>query len=166
MDYRESKAKVLEIIEAHMDTCPDWFDSDHEDSSIAITYWPVKGRIRITWCTEPIWIIEGQDGSREHEKSCDKLRDRSGYVYVLRADNGRCKIGRAKRIDERVYQLGVVLPYDPELICTVKVDDYVMAETKLHGFFTDAGKHVKGEWFELSKADIEYIKALEAWYGR
>jgi len=165
MDYQELKAKVLEIIEAHMDTCPDWFDPDHKNSSFAITYHPIKDKITISWATDLRWVIEGQDEPIKHEEPCKKPRDQSGYVYVLRADNGRCKIGRAKHIDERIYQLGVVLPYDPDLVCAVKVNDYVMIEKELHELFTDAGKHVKGEWFELNEADIEYIKALGAQHG-
>jgi hypothetical protein len=167
MDYRELKAKVLEIIEGCMDTCPDWFDPDHKESSIAITYRPVKDKITISWCTDP-WIgcvIEGEDEPIEHEKSRKKPRDKSGYVYVLRADNGRCKIGRAKRIDDRIYQLGMILPYDPDLICAVWVDDYVTTEKQLHRLFTLEDKHVKGEWFELTESDIEYIKGLGAQHG-
>lgn len=160
MDYRELKARLLEIIEGCMDTCPDWFDPDHKSSSIAITYYPIEDRVTISWCTEPGWVVEEQDEPSDHEKP--RVRDRSGYIYVLRADNGRCKIGRARLIDDRVYQLGIVLPYDPELVCAVKVDDYVAMEKELHELFMDAGKHVKGEWFELNEADIEYIKALGA----
>ena len=145
-----------------MDTCPDWFDLDHKDSGISLTYHPVQDQITISWFTEPKWVIDGQDEPIEHEEQPRKLRDKSGYIYILRVDNGRCKIGRAKLVDDRIYQLGIILPYDPELICAVKVDDYVTVERELHELFTDAGKHVKGEWFELSEADIAYIKRLGA----
>ena len=84
--------------------------------------------------------------------------DKTGYVYVLQADNGLCKIGKAKVLDKRVEQLEVQLPYDLELLVSIETDDRDSLEKELHEKFAD--KRKKGEWFDLTKEDIAYIKGL------
>lgn len=106
--------------------------------------------------------LQSQDIEPPEQPPEDTL-PKSGYVYVLRADNGLYKIGRSVNIDGRIKRLETVLPYELELICTVKVKDYITTEAKLHQVFAD--KCVKGEWFKLAKADIEYIKGLGAQDG-
>jgi len=81
---------------------------------------------------------------------------KSGYIYVLRADNGLYKIGRSVNIDGRIKRLETVLPYELEFVCAIEAEDYITTEERLHQVFAD--KCVKGEWFELAKADIEYLK--------
>lgn len=97
------------------------------------------------------------------EQDKDSTLPKSGYIYVLRADNGLYKIGRSVNIDGRIKRLETVLPYELELVCAVKAKDYITTEAKLHQVFAD--KCVKGEWFQLTEADIEYIKGLGAQDG-
>lgn len=82
----------------------------------------------------------------------------SGIVYVLKADNGLYKIGRAKKFENRLLQLQTQMPYDLEVIVLIESDDYIGLEKGLHKRFVS--KREKGEWFELSEEDIEYLKGL------
>lgn len=50
-----------------------------------------------------------------------------------------------------------------ESIDMVRSKDYITTEAKLHQVFADKCK--KGEWFELTEADIDYIKGLGAQDG-
>ena len=81
-----------------------------------------------------------------------------GYVYIIRAENNVYKIGKAKRLDERVNTFGVKLPIKTELYCSCEMDDYSKFEKDMHIRFAE--KRVHGEWFNLTERDLEEIKAL------
>lgn len=85
-------------------------------------------------------------------------QEKSGYVYLLRADNGIYKIGRTKRLDDRITRLSVELPYQLELICAIATDDMHDLEGKLHHRFAD--QRVNGEWFSLTNENVESIKEV------
>jgi hypothetical protein len=89
-----------------------------------------------------------------------RQKERIGYVYLLKADNGLYKIGQAKIIDRRIAQLAVSLPYELELEVAIQTERYKELEPELHERFS--AKRKRGEWFELNEADIEYIKKLES----
>jgi len=82
-----------------------------------------------------------------------------GHVYLLLADNGLYKIGWAANVDNRILQLEPKLPYDLELIHSIKTDRPRTLERELHGKFAD--KRVRGEWFKLDTEDVAYIKGIE-----
>ena len=71
---------------------------------------------------------------------------------------GYYKIGRAKKLDQRVKRFEIKLPFEIELVCSVHSDDYVALERALHERFAD--RRVNGEWFALTQADIDYIRGL------
>lgn len=98
---------------------------------------------------------ENKQAIREHESNITKIT-RPGFVYLLRADNGLVKIGKTGKITKRIYQLSIQLPYETELIHTIKTDDMDELERHLHEIF--AAKRKRGEWFELSEEDITSIK--------
>jgi len=162
MDYEMLWSKLSDLI-GLIDEIPEgWEQRDHQERHIAFRYYPDSNRITVAFVT----------ASRSDYSHCNPIaipeeeeRDRKGFVYVLRVDNGLCKIGETKYLDDRIYRLEIILPYDPELVCAIKVDDRLATEDELHELFTDAGKHVKGEWFELTEADVEYIKGLGAQDG-
>jgi predicted GIY-YIG superfamily endonuclease len=83
---------------------------------------------------------------------------RDGYVYLILSEDGHYKIGRTKDVPTRSNTLGVQLPYQIEVIHSIKVNDMVWAERHLHEKF--AAKRVNGEWFSLESDDVEWIKAL------
>lgn len=82
-----------------------------------------------------------------------------GYVYLLQASTGVCKIGRTKDPSKRTKMLEVKLPFDVTLGALIKTDDMHNLEYSLHVRFGD--KRVNGEWFNLEPEDIEYIKSLQ-----
>lgn len=81
-----------------------------------------------------------------------------GYVYVLRADNGLCKIGKARNIDDRIKQLGLILPYELELVAIIQSLNYSDLEKHLHEYFSE--QRIRGEWFNLSQDDIDQLNNL------
>jgi hypothetical protein len=83
---------------------------------------------------------------------------RTGYVYLLKADSGLYKIGRAIDPKNRGKTFGVQLPFEVDFVCTIKSDDYEALELELHEKFKDF--RVRGEWFNLAPDDVEYIKSL------
>lgn len=96
---------------------------------------------------------------REEDKTTKKRRvQQSGYVYLIKSTEGYYKIGRSKKLQERITTLGVQLPFDIELVHNIHSDDYTQLEIELHELFEP--KRIRGEWFALSPDDIEYIKGL------
>jgi hypothetical protein len=83
---------------------------------------------------------------------------KAGYVYLIQSPSGHYKIGRAIDPSDRLGMFGVKLPFEVELICLIKSDDYIGLEKEIHSQF-DA-RRVNGEWFNLSAEDVEYIKSL------
>lgn len=98
-----------------------------------------------------------ENGDEEYVIPAPRIPDRSGYVYVLRADNGLYKIGWAKILDKRIKKLEIVLPYELELIVSIQSENALALEGELHKHFAD--KRKKGEWFNLEAEDIVHIKS-------
>ena len=82
-----------------------------------------------------------------------------GYVYLLEAEGGVYKIGKAKNIDNRLAQITPRLPFSVEVIHWIESEDYTRAEQFMHSKF--AARREQGEWFRLNKGDVAYIKAIE-----
>ena len=91
-------------------------------------------------------------------KETGNTNARIGFVYLLSSPEGYCKIGRTKRVTERLLQIGLQLPFRVELLHSIPVSDPVWAERTLHQKF--AACRMNGEWFLLSDSDINWIKAL------
>lgn len=84
-----------------------------------------------------------------------------GYIYLIQADlpDNPCKIGLSKNVPNRMDLFTVKLPFDFELIHSFPADIQTRAETILHTYF-DA-KRLNGEWFNLDRSDIDYIRSIE-----
>jgi len=91
------------------------------------------------------------------------IHSKKGYIYVLRADNGMCKIGQTTQLNDRIKQLGIQLPYELELVHVIGTDHVINAEQLLHNRYAE--KRQRGEWFALSDADLEDIKTLKYLYA-
>jgi Meiotically Up-regulated Gene 113 (MUG113) protein len=109
-------------------------------------------------------IISFMDGSLaekvRHEKPepAETKKTKPGYVYLIRAENGLCKIGKAKNVSSRLKPFGVDFPMKWELVHSFHSDDYGVAEKELHYKFRD--KRVVGEWFRLLPEDVAHITAI------
>jgi hypothetical protein len=103
--------------------------------------------------------VDERREARRHEATPEKPRRRTpGFVYLIRAENGLYKIGKAKDVSARMQPFSVHFPMKWELIHSVKSDDYSYTEEFLHLKFAD--KRDVGEWFRLTPADVAYITAL------
>jgi len=88
---------------------------------------------------------------------------RRGFIYILRADNNLYKIGRAKRVDERVKQLGLILPYELEIVASFETDDMYLAEKQLHNGYRD--RRIRGEWFALTDFDVRRLNQIRFYFA-
>ena len=84
---------------------------------------------------------------------------KEGYVYLGLLKLGhekRYKIGKAVLVERRRDQISLQLPEDLELVHAITTDDAYGIEDYWHRRF--AAKNTKGEWFSLSRQDIEAFK--------
>jgi hypothetical protein len=82
-----------------------------------------------------------------------------GYVYMGLLKLGRekrYKIGKAVLVGRRTDQISLQLPEDLELVHAIKTDDAYGIEDYWHKRFNS--KNTKGEWFTLSREDIQAFK--------
>jgi hypothetical protein len=78
-----------------------------------------------------------------------------GFVYLMKSGKFY-KIGRSNDADRRAYELRIILPEKLEVIHKIKTDDPIGIEEYWHKRFRD--KRKSGEWFELTRQDIEIFK--------
>ncbi len=106
-------------------------------------------------------IEEGNNAavSRKHNYAAPGVkRESSKSVYLMRKNNGDCKIGISLNPKDRLKQVKTVEP-SIELLCFFNADDPLKAEESLHNNYM--GKHVGGEWFDLTGKDIQYIESIK-----
>lgn len=95
----------------------------------------------------------------EYERVVPPSRSRTnGGVYLLRSGN-RFKIGCSKVLERRVRNIQKILPKSA-LVHSIESDDPRGVEAYWHRRF--AAKRVKGEWFELSPADVAAFRYWRA----
>lgn len=78
-----------------------------------------------------------------------------GYVYFLSSSHGY-KIGKTNKIDRRISEFNIQLPFEFKLHSYIKSVDYELIETELHNLME--GKRLNGEWFELDQSDFNEIE--------
>jgi hypothetical protein len=84
---------------------------------------------------------------------------KEGYVYMGLLKLGqekRYKIGKAVLVERRTDQISLQLPEDLELVHAIRTDDAYGIESYWHRRF--AAKNSKGEWFSLSREDVQAFK--------
>lgn len=86
-----------------------------------------------------------------------KIKDETDFSFVYLMKSGKFyKIGRSNDADRRAYELRIQLPEEIKLIHKIKTDDPIGIEEYWHKRFRE--KRKKGEWFELTRQDIEIFK--------
>ena len=83
-------------------------------------------------------------------------------IYLFRAGN-RYKIGISKDPQRRLYDLSAS-PLPIEFVWSLQVGNASMLEGQLHKIFQEKRAH--GEWFELSREDVAWIKKWAGDYGQ
>jgi hypothetical protein len=84
---------------------------------------------------------------------------KEGHVYMALLTLGRekrHKIGKAILVERRTDQISIQLPEDLTLVHAIRTDDAYGIEDYWHRRF--AAKNTKGEWFSLSRQDIDAFK--------
>lgn len=79
-----------------------------------------------------------------------------GYIYFLKDDTDRIKIGKSTNIDNRIFNIGIKLPVLPILYHFFKTNDMTKSEEELHEKYSEY--RLNGEWFELPEKELEHIK--------
>jgi hypothetical protein len=91
------------------------------------------------------------------------IRPQEGFIYLLESDFG-FKIGRTKKVSNRLTQFGVLLPFEVTLVHTFYTINMFERERQLHERFRS--QRIRGEWFTLTYQDIQLIKCLaDEWDG-
>lgn len=80
-----------------------------------------------------------------------------GYVYLMRRQNGDCKIGLSEDVDRRHDQIRRDFP-GTSLLNWFDCDDMRTAERILHDEF--CAKRRDGEWFTLDPDEIDYLMTI------
>jgi hypothetical protein len=84
---------------------------------------------------------------------------KAGYVYLGLLKLGRekrYKIGKAVLVERRRDQISLQLPEDLDLVHAISTEDAYGIEEYWHKRF--AAKNTKGEWFSLSREDVQAFK--------
>jgi hypothetical protein len=81
-----------------------------------------------------------------------------GWVYILRAETGVCKIGKTTNPKERARFFEIKLPFAVEVLHLIRCGNMHAAERMLHAYF--AGKRVNGEWFNLTDDDLAFLTGI------
>ena len=84
--------------------------------------------------------------------------DRCGYVYLIQATSGECKIGLTRSVSKRLAQLQTANPIALNLLHFFPASDARAVEADLHRRF--ASNHIRNEWYGLSKEDIAFVCLL------
>ena len=79
-----------------------------------------------------------------------------GYVYFIQCDKW-FKIGATTDVYGRFHNIQVCNPFDVTLFHVIKSDNMRLTEKLFQGMFGRAEK--RGEWFELSEKNLQYIKS-------
>lgn len=80
-----------------------------------------------------------------------------GHIYLIECQ-GLYKIGKEKNKTSRTNHFKTIMPVEIKNIHSFYSKDYHKAETLLHKKFSHLRQ--KGEWFNLSPEDVEYICSI------
>ncbi|HDX9630885.1 TPA: GIY-YIG nuclease family protein [Bacillus cereus] len=81
------------------------------------------------------------------------------FVYlIIEKLYGAIKIGSTKKLDQRLMQFGVKLPFDIKIVHIIYSENGDITEKLLHKYFSS--KRLNGEWFSLNKKDLSDVKNL------
>jgi hypothetical protein len=89
-----------------------------------------------------------------------KLNFKQGTVYIIQDIDvtGYYKIGKTQQPVDRIGHFDTMLPFDVQVVHLITSKDCNALETVLHRHF--ASKRVRGEWFALTDADVQWIKQM------
>lgn len=80
------------------------------------------------------------------------------YLYIVEC-NGKCKVGVSALPEQRVALIRTDNYQPVKTIAIVKLKNAYKVENELHDILTEAGRHVRGEWFEIEGSKL--LESLE-----
>lgn len=89
----------------------------------------------------------------------ETVNEKAGFVYLLKSSNGYHKIGKAKKVNDRISSWKRFFPVRIDLVCYIACHDRAKVENFLHKHFWK--KRVEGEWYKLDKDDVSWMKGLK-----
>ena len=96
-----------------------------------------------------IWLINKMGNYRK------KILRRRSSVYIMEC-GGFYKIGYTYNPDRRLQEIQISNPFKVELIYSEEMNFARKIEAQIHDEFLN--KQKRGEWFELTKEDLEMVK--------
>ena len=89
-----------------------------------------------------------------------------GFIYVIKSGEYH-KIGRTINLERRLRDISSTVGPIAELalVHSFGVDDTIQAEAELHERFSDKRIRGRGEWFDLSQEDVDYICGIQSQNG-
>ena len=103
--------------------------------------------------------LELKQNNGKSNNTNNRRKAKSGIVYLLKIKNkSQYKIGVTTKLQKRVDDLSTQMPFELQVEHKIKSDNIYSLEEKLHQKFKN--KQIKGEWFELDKKEVNYIKSL------
>ena len=82
-------------------------------------------------------------------------QEKKGIVYLVK-NGGFFKIGVTRNLKKRLNTMQTSTPFCLHLICADEVDTPLEIEHTLLHRYKD--KRFRGEWFELSSIDVDWVK--------
>lgn len=76
-------------------------------------------------------------------------------LYLIQSESGYIKIGISKRVERRLRDLQISSPEKLTLLFYQPLQKAELIEKKLHQRFSD--KRLRGEWFDLTPDDIQWV---------
>ena len=90
-------------------------------------------------------------------KLAEKKAGKPTFIYLMHNErNGYYKIGRANNVE---YRERTLQGEDPQITTIHTISSTTALEKELHHFFSE--KRIRGEWFNLSQEDVDFIKSLK-----
>jgi len=83
----------------------------------------------------------------------------AGWVYLIEADNGLCKIGHTDNVQTRFANLASMNAAGLSLRSTIYAANRLRSEQWLHKQFRNKLHH--NEWFRLTNEDVVWIQSLQ-----
>lgn len=104
-------------------------------------------------------LLESIKAEQAYKKKWDTKKP-NGFIYILHCSNSNYyKIGRSKKNPiSRIASIQSACPFELLILAAVYVKNYELLEKRTHRQLKD--KHVRGEWFEVGKSEIDNILDL------
>jgi hypothetical protein len=87
------------------------------------------------------------------------------YVYAMRSDGRLVKIGRTGSMETRLRDISASNPYQlvVEDCIAAEFGETYAIEKRIHRELTDAGLHIRGEWFDAPPECVRRLFAKQGW---